>query len=53
MATVERFAGALHGWLPVTGPLPPARAYWRCRLMRATDGDRFLFRVAPVAGVAS
>lgn len=48
MATVERFAGALNGWAPVTEPLPAARAYWRMRLLRATRGDCFLYRVATV-----
>ncbi len=53
MATVERFAGALNGWETVSEPLPAARAYWRLRLLRAVDGDRFLYRMAPVDGVAS
>jgi len=45
MHRIERFYGAAHGWLAVSDPLPAARAYWRCRLLRAVDGDRFLFRV--------
>jgi hypothetical protein len=48
MATVERFAGALNGWETIAGPLPTARAHWRLRLLRAVDGDRFLFRLSPV-----
>jgi hypothetical protein len=51
MATVERFYGAAFGWIAVSEPLPAARAYWRCRLLCAVDGDRFLFRVALVDGV--
>jgi hypothetical protein len=53
MATVERFAGALNGWETIAGPLPVARAYWRLRLLCAVDGDRFIYRMAPVDGVAS
>jgi hypothetical protein len=48
MATVERFHGAAFGWIAVSDPLPTARAYWRLRLLRAVDGDRFLFRLSPV-----
>jgi hypothetical protein len=43
----------LNGWETIAGPLPVARAYWRLRLLCAVDGDRFIYRMAPVDGVAS
>jgi hypothetical protein len=46
---LERFCGAAHGWIPLPyAPSVLCRAEWRLRLLRAVDGDRFLFRMSPV-----
>jgi len=46
---LERFCGAAHGWLPLPyAPSVLCRAEWRLRLLRAVDGDRFIFRLSPV-----